>query len=209
MSRIVLNSAEKDGLFDLARKHYPRFVARPPAEAFCVPIQGQYHNTLFPELAMPDQPDFFNTAGSVGGTRTPGNTIRKVYLCRAQSEAVGSGSIVLFYRSNSPGYRISQSITSVGVVERVSHAATIEELVGLTAKRSAYTTEQLSKIVDASDTPVKVIDFLLVGHFDPAIPLDDLLRLGVFRNWPPQSITRLDEERFAKVRERMNFGFAV
>ena len=130
-------------------------------------------------------------------------------FCRAKSQAIGPISIVLFYRSSSPGYRISQSITSVGVVERVSHAETIEELVRLTAKRSAYTTEQLSEIIEASDTPVKVIDFLLMGHFDPAIPLDDLLRLGVLRGWPPQSITRLDEGRFAKVRERMIFGFAV
>jgi len=209
LARTVLSGADKQGLFDLARKHYPRFVARPPAEAFCIPIQGQYHDTLFPELALPDQPDFFNAADSVGGTRTPGNTIRKVYLCRAKSQAIGPGSIVLFYRSTSPGYRISQSITSVGIVERVSHAETIEDLVRLTAKRSAYTTEQLSKIVKASDTPVKVIDFLLIGHFDPVIPLDDLLRLEVFRGWPPQSITRLDETRFARVRERMNFGFEV
>ena len=84
----------------------------------------------------------------------------------------------------------------------------MEELVRLTAKRSAYTTEQLSKIVEASDTPVKVIDFLLMG-FDPAIGLDELLETKLFRGWPPQSITRLDEERFGKVRRRMNFGFAV
>jgi hypothetical protein len=208
LSRNILAVAENEGLFDLARKNYPRFVARPPAEAFCIPIQGQYHDTLFPELAMPEQPDFFNTAGSVGGARTPGNTIRKVYLCRAKSQAIGPGSIVLFYRSNSPGYRISQSLTSVGIIERVSQAGSLEELVRLTAKRSAYTTEQLSKIVEASDTPVKVIDFLLMGHFDPAIGLDELLETKVFRGWP-QSITRLDEERFAKVRRRMNFGFAV
>src|SRR5205823_486039 len=110
LPRTILNAAEGEDLFDLAGKNYPRFVARPPAEAFCIPIQGQYHDTLFPELAMPDQPDFFGTAGSVGGARTPGNTIRKVYLCRAKSQAVGPGSIILFYRSNSPGYRISQCI---------------------------------------------------------------------------------------------------
>jgi ribosomal protein S18 acetylase RimI-like enzyme len=207
--RTILNATEDEDLFDLARTNYPRFVARPPAEAFCIPIQGQYHDTLFPELASPDQPDFFATAGLVGGARTPGNTIRKVYLCRAKSQAVGPGSVILFYRSNSPGYRISQCITSVGVVERISHAESLEDLVRLTAKRSAYTTEQLSAIAEASDTPVKVIDFLLMGHFDPAIPLGQLLQDGVFRGWPPQSIIRLDEARFAKVRERMNFGFAV
>lgn len=208
LPRTILNATESEDLFDLASKNYPRFVARPPAQAFCIPIQGQYHDTLFPELAMPDQGDFFATAGAVGGARTPGNTIRKVYLCRAQSQAIGPGSIILFYRSTSPGYRISQCITSVGIVERVSHAGSFEDLVRLTAKRSAYTTEQLSAIAEANKTPVKVIDFLLMGHFDPAIPFDELLKTGVLRG-PPQSITRLNEERFAHVRKRMNFGFEV
>ena len=36
-----------ENLFDLARTNYPRFVGRSPAEAFCVPIQGEYHNILF------------------------------------------------------------------------------------------------------------------------------------------------------------------
>ncbi|MGY3137755.1 ribosomal protein S18 acetylase RimI-like enzyme [Bradyrhizobium sp. USDA 4501] len=209
LPRTILSATDDDDVFDLARKNYPRFVARPPAEAFCIPIQGRYHDTLFPELALPDQPDFFGTAGTVGGARTPGNTIRKVYLCRAKSQAVGPGSIILFYRSNSPGYWISQSITSVGVVERVLHAHSVEDLVRLTAKRSAYTTEQLSEFFKISKSAVKVIDFLLMGHFDPAIPLDQLLKDGVFRGWPPQSITRLDEQRFAKVRGQMNFGFGV
>lgn len=209
LPRSILPATGGEDLFDLARKNYPRFVARPPAQAFCIPIKSQYHDTLFPELALPDQPDFFATAGSVGGARTPGNTIRKVYLCRAKSQAIGPGAVILFYRSNSPGYRISQSITSVGVVERVSYAESLEDLVRLTAKRSAYTTEQLSAIADESKTPVKVIDFLLMGHFDPAIPLDHLLESGVFRGWPPQSITRLDDARLAKIREHMNFGFVV
>ena len=28
-------------LFDLARTNYPRFVGRPPANAYCVPIKGE------------------------------------------------------------------------------------------------------------------------------------------------------------------------
>jgi hypothetical protein len=57
--------------------------------------------------------------------------------------------------------------------------------------------------------PVKVIDFLLVGHIEPAIKLDDLKHMGVFRGGPPQSISQLTEERFEPVRDRMAFGFAV
>jgi hypothetical protein len=54
---------------------------------FCVPIRNEYHQKLFPELAIPfplplfgDEPDFIVPTR---GSRMPGNTIRKVYLCRA------------------------------------------------------------------------------------------------------------------------------
>lgn len=73
----------------------------------------------------------------------------------------------------------------------------------------AYTTEQLNDIIKASQTPVRVIDFLLIGHFDPVITLSELVKMNVFSGWPPQSITHLSEERFEKLRSRMNFGFAV
>jgi hypothetical protein len=54
-----------------------------------------------------------------------------------------------------------------------------------------------------------VIDFLLVGHFDPVITLSELMEMDVFQGWPPQSITHLSEGRFKNLRSRMNFGFAV
>jgi hypothetical protein len=60
---------------------------------------------LFPELATQRQGDLFHAAGLTvagGAPRTPGNTIRKVYLCRAQTHALGRGDILLFYRSKSP-----------------------------------------------------------------------------------------------------------
>jgi hypothetical protein len=53
------------------------------------------------------------------------------------------GSVLLFYRSKSPGYVESQSVTSVGIVEAVTDAHSLEELVRLTARRSVYSTSQL------------------------------------------------------------------
>jgi predicted GNAT family N-acyltransferase len=210
LSREQLAPATNDDLFNLARLNYPRFTARSPARAFCIPIRSEFHDVLFPELATKVQFDLF-AEGNRGdqASRRPGNTIRKVYLCRAMTQQLRAGSIVLFYRSSSPGYRASQSITSVGVVEDMNHAMSLDDLVRLTGKRSVYSEEKLAAFKATADRPVKVIDFLLVGHIEPAIKLKDLTHMGVFRGGPPQSISRLTEERFEPVRNRMAFGFAV
>lgn len=215
LSRDLLVPADNDDLFDLARLNYPRFAARPPATAFCVPIQSEFHDILFPELAVKvpkAQLDLFAQPGlSEAGQaiRRPGNTIRKVYLCRASTQKLQPGSVVLFYRSRSPGYVASQCITSVGVVEAVHMAESVEDLVRLSAKRSVYSEAKLAAFEATARHPVKVIDFLLVGHIDPAIKLDELLRLKVFNRTPPQSISQLPPDRFEPVRSRMAFGFAV
>ena len=212
LPREQLVPAVNDNLFDLARLNYPRFIARSPATAFYVPIQSEFHDVLFPELAVKEQFDLFAEAGlsrSDQASRRPGNTIRKVYLCRAMTQQLRPGSVVLFYRSYSPGYLASQSITSVGVVEAVHQAESLDDLVRLTGKRSVYSEAKLAAFEATAQRPVKVIDFLLVGHIEPAIKLNDLKRTGVFRGAPPQSISRLADERFEPVRSRMAFGFAV
>ena len=79
---LLVADAEAD-LFALARSNYPRFVAGPPASAFCGPIRGEYHDILFPELAIRVQGDLFGMFPPTVGNqeaRRPGNTIRKVYM---------------------------------------------------------------------------------------------------------------------------------
>ena len=75
-------------------------------------------------------------------------------------------------------------------------AVSLDDLVRLTGKRSVYSEAKLAAFDATAHRPVKVIDFLLVGHIEPAIKLDDLRRMGVFRGAPPQSISQLTEDRF-------------
>ena len=208
LSRERIRPTPNINLFDTARANYPRFVARAPAGAFCVPIRGEYHDILFPELAKRIQEDLFGPHSN-RERRTPGNTIRKVYLCRAQTGQLQPGSVLLFYRSQSKGYLASQSITSVGVVEAVTNANSLDDLVRITAKRSVYSEEQLAAFHATKARPVKVIDFLLIGHLDPPMKLTDLNRHGVFTGHPPQSICHLPPDRFRPVRDRMSFGFKI
>ena len=49
----------------------------------------------------------------VGQERTPGNTIRKVYLCRAKITRLRPGDVLFFYVSKDERYEASQSITTI------------------------------------------------------------------------------------------------
>jgi hypothetical protein len=79
----------------------------------------------------------------------------------------------------------------------------------MTAKRSVFSADELTDLQMTSASPVKVIDFLLVGHSKPAIPLADLLTNGVFRERPLQSIASLGEERYVRLKRMLKLGFDV
>ncbi|WP_198039739.1 GNAT family N-acetyltransferase [Salipiger abyssi] len=84
-SSAALVPAEGSSPFDLARENYPRFLVDEKTRGFGIPIKEGYHDTLFPDLWQPRQPDLFSGASPAETITRPGNTIRKVYLCQAQS----------------------------------------------------------------------------------------------------------------------------
>lgn len=107
--------------FDQARFAYPRFPVSGATRGFGIPIKEKYHDTLFPDLWRPKLPDLF---GIVSPTR-PGNTIRKVYLCRAASNLGSPGSVLFFYKGASEN-KPSQALTALGVLESVTLAKSTE-----------------------------------------------------------------------------------
>lgn len=137
----------------------------------------------------------------------PGNTIRKVYLCRAPTTRLRPGDILLFYMSKDIRYAASQSITTVGIMEQVNNANTTDDLIRLTAKRSVFSADDLRNMRASTDSPMKVVDFLLVGHIKPPVPLNTLLATGVFSNRPPQSITQLGAAKYAKLKPYVCLDF--
>ena len=201
-------------VFGSDRGHYPRFFDGPGVRKFCVPIQPDYHRRLFPEIAfVAELPLFpsstFSPMLAHGSARTPGNTIRKVYLCRAKITRLRPGDLVFFYMSKDEAYAASQSITTVGVVEQVANVTSAEELIKQTAKRSVFSAKDLSGMAPSSVSPVKMIDFLLVGHSQPSVPLATLVAAGIFHGRPPQSIAELSEERYAVLKALLQLGFDI
>lgn len=209
----LLVDAQTD-ILELDRASYPRFADGEAVAKYCVPIQGAYHEKLFPEISFRVPLPLFSAPGmerertaTPRQERTPGNTIRKVYLCRAQAKSLKAGDLLLFYLSKDDRLEWSQSLTTVGIVERWQESTTPEDLIRMTAKRSVFSAAELIARQSDSKRPMKVIDFLLAGHSTPPVRLDTLINAGIFNGAPPQSIARIDEDRYRRLRNLLKLGF--
>lgn len=214
MRRSPLPVDAQTDILELDRASYPRFFDGPSVAKYCVPIQGAYHEKLFPEISYRAPLPLFSdpsldrerTATS-RQERVPGNTIRKVYLCRAQANNLRAGDVLLFYLSKDDRLEWSQSLTTVGIVERCQESRDADDLIRLTAKRSVFSAAELKSRQQAAPRPIKVIDFLLVGHSTPPVRLHTLVRERIFNRRPPQSIAHIDETRYERLRPLLRLGF--
>lgn len=194
--------------FDLARRNYPRFLLNDQTRGFGIPIREPYHDTLFPDLWNPRQQDLFSGASRADAISRPGNTIRKVYLCRAPSKLGPPGSLLFFYKgvSKEPP---SQAITAVGVLESVTLAQSTKELMQMTGGRSVYSEDDLKAWFNSDKTPVKVINYLLISYVKPPVSLRELKEMGVVKNRPQQSIYELNHDLLVSLVGRSNLSFSV
>lgn len=204
LERTHLRPTQGVSLFDLARENYPRFATGIGVSAYAIPIQEEFHEILFPELANRSQ---FSLFGDTGFLR-PGNTIRKVYLCRAPARITQPGALLFFYKGKSAA-QPSQAITTVGVFEEMKLANSYEDLRRLAGGRSVYSDTQLRRLAATAGRPVKVINFLLAAHLEPPMPLTDLLNSKVFTGHPPQSIKTLAAAQQMSVLNQGSLGFTV
>ena len=180
------------------RECYPRYYDGPKALKFVVPIHPEYYEILFPEATKKYQQTLFSGI-STGENLIPGNTIKKIYICRSMTNRLGAGAIILFYMTKNDNYLNSQSICTIGVIEKIAKATSLNELIVLTAKRSVYSLQQLEEQMNSDQKPIKVIDFLLNVHLEQPVPLGTLMRHSVLKG-PPQSISSIPENRYQKLK---------
>lgn len=194
--------------FDAARNNYPRFLVTEKVRGFGIPIQEDYHDTLYPDLWKPKQPDFFVGASRADRPTRPGNTIRKVYLCRAPSKLGEAGSLLFFYKGVSKESP-SQAMTTLGILESVTYASSTRELMQLTGGRSVYSEQQLDRWKATAAKPVKVINYLLAAYIAPAVGLNELRDLGVVNGSPQQTIYEIRSDVLARLLNRANLEFDI
>jgi ribosomal protein S18 acetylase RimI-like enzyme len=212
LSRENIQLPAGESLLGFDMRVYPRFYDGEQAKKFVIPIRPEFHTVLFPEIAeaapsplFPSEKFFVGRGGDQN--RTPGNTIRKVYICRSPTRTLMPGDILLFYMSKSEDFARSQCVTSIGVVERCQLASNGIELSQFVGRRSVYSQDNLNALNATPESPVLVIDFLLNAHFQKPICLADLLDMGVFNRSPSQSIKRLSDEAYSAVLEQSAMGY--
>lgn len=172
--------------FEFHKNFWPRLISK-GVDKYFIPIIPEYHNRLFPEAAK-------KYAGSSSTAQnlpqTPGNAIRKVYVCNSMTTSMKSGSLVFFYRSQ------TSAITSIGVLESYHIANDFKELKKLADRRSVYTDEELTEKTKGSEK-AKVVNFYYARDLKNPVTLTELKAQKVITA-QPQSITKISEAEFQK-----------
>lgn len=154
--------------------------------AFIVPIQPKYHALLFPEaerqLAM------------IPGTYPFGNSIRKAYLCHANTRNIKRGASLLFYRSQD-----IRAITCVGVAEETYVSNSASEIAHLVGKRTVYSYQDIEEMCSKK---VLAILFRQAHLLHTPIRFQDLLSNRILSG-PPQSIAELKENQIAWLHKQL------
>ena len=194
-----------EDLFKIDRTNYPRFIVTTEIRGFIIPIQEEYHDKLYPDLCESFQLDLFSSKASQA--QKPGNTIRKVYLCRAPSNLGDPGSILFFYKSKSERLP-SQAITVIGILESTALATSVKELMRLTSGRSVYSETELINWEASSAKPVKVINYLLVSYIRSPIEFSELHQMNIIRGYP-QSICEVSNCSMYKILSRAGLEFEI
>lgn len=167
---------------DYARLYFPHFRYDESVQKFLIPIRPQYHQILFPDLAR--QAQLFAPVS------TAGNAIKQAYLCKAPSNQVKPGDVVVFYRTID-----EMAATSIGVVECYEVHDDAVKIMQLVRRRTVYSQKDIELM---SNTATKVMLFRLVGHFDAPVTLSSLINEGIVSG-QPQSITKISNDSFSRL----------
>lgn len=145
--------------------------------AFVVPIKPKFHRVLFTEAE--DQGALWP------GAHPFGNSIRKAYLCNAQTREVSSGANLLFYRSKD-----IRALTVLGVVEDTMVTRSAAQAAQFVGKRTVYSLREIEKLCRS---PLLAILFRQSRVLAKPIALQELITHGVITA-SPQSIVSVRKE---------------
>lgn len=192
----ILSTKPRSDILAYHRQYYPAFISDETVRKFLIPIRAIYYAKLFPENVNKRQVELFDTAGGIPGSRIPGNTIRKVYVCHAQINTIRLGDILLFFHLKNNNSLDSRCLTTVGIVDGFNVTDMNDELLRLTAKRSVFSQGELEEFTK-NKKKVRVINFLIAGHITPSIPYSKMENIGIVG--PYQSIRSIDHSLYKKL----------
>lgn len=179
---------ESDSLtpIEYARRYYPNYLDGENVSKFIVPIKPEYHDRLFADTSKQARglfPDFLTWYAPEG------NTIKKAYICHAQTRSISSGDLLLFYRSGD-----RKSIECIGIAETIKASKDIESVIPMVSKRTVYSILELQDILKRK---ALVILFWHLRCIRP-ISMSDLTMAGILS--PIQSIRKISDIQYSTIR---------
>lgn len=198
----VFNTPESNEPLHYHRQYYPGYLSHNGINKYLVPIQSNYYSSLFPENIKTDQLDLFDFSTADQKNKIPGNSIRKVYVCKTPTASFAKGDLLFFFHLKDEKSAHSQSLITIGIIDHFEITDQPEEIIRLTAKRSVFTDEELSELTHSGTKQVKVINFLLAGHLNPALSHKNLQMAGLKGNY--QSVRKIPHEIFKLLERDIN-----
>jgi len=184
----VIAPPDKISAREYVRRYFPHFRQDEEVAKYIVPIRPEFHDILFPDYLSQNskQLQLFSPP-----KRHVGNAMKLAYLCHAQTKEIEAGSILFFYRSKD-----EKMLTTIGVVDDFRELSDPTEIAALVSRRTVYSFDEINNM---STKKVKVILFRLIRHFPLPVSLKELKNCGAM-SAAPQSITKLDESRYRKLK---------
>lgn len=182
---------ELDNIIDYAelnKKYYPSFCSNIYIKKHIVPIKGTFHDLLFPDWKNPEG---YQTSLQFELTKSEGNSIKKAYICNANTTKIKSNDILLFYRTED-----EKCITTLGVVDDVIYdVKDPDEVCKLTSKRTVFEHNQIEELCHS-----KVLVILFKQHFYLKAPYSykNLLKNNIVTG-PIQSIMEINDDKYQKI----------
>ncbi len=172
-------------IFYLNSRYFPTYYDGPNVHKYLIPIQPQYHDTLFPEKRRQE-----TLNGLMKIIHAEGNSIKKAYLCHAQIKRIKQNDILLFYRSQD-----EKAITAIGIVDQVITDLTDPiEIPSIVSKRTVYSFEEIQVI---AQKPTLVLLFRLNFLLERPVSLEGLRGIGIPA---PQSIREIRHEDYILIK---------
>lgn len=167
---------------DYAVTYYPHYLDSDTVEKFIIPIQPGYHNDLFADTSDVASSLFAHDPSQYS---PQSNTIKKAYICHANTMQIKAGDLLLFYRTHD-----RKSIECMGVVEQTYRGREVDKVLPLVSKRTVYSQDEIKKWLQ-KDTLVILFRFL--RNFPP-IGQNALVNVGV--QGQIQSIRKISHEQY-------------
>lgn len=170
---------------EFLKRFYPSYLDDVKVNKYLVPIQKEWHEKLFPEIS------YF--ADSLFGAHldfqeSEGNTIRKVYICKANISSIEPGDLLYFYRSED-----RHSVEAYGAVDAVIRSTDLTEIMEIVEGRTVYTKEKLREILISAKNGLLVLRFVVLGYIKPEVTSEMMKNHGV----PiPQTISTIDADSY-------------